>query len=200
VHRYGGKYKSFRKKTPANLDKMKSTFHGKQATGKMSFAPGMVGSPSNQTQRSKGKAIDVVEHVGDSDETNEGGSDDDVECLRAEESRSPPKTVHSSRKRKSEGGTSSDGKRQALMNWSVREEEVNQALAFFRMRENGKQQPSLTKQVQAWLKQHPEVSAMGTDSIWSVMDYIHQHKEENLFLDLDDEFVVRYIRSRGFSM
>ena len=130
---------------PANLDKMKSAFHGKQATGEMSFAPGMVGSPSNQTQRSKGKAVDVVEHVGDSDETNEGGSDDDVECLCAEESRSPPKAVHSSRKRKSEGGTSSDGNRQALMNWSAREEEVNQALAFLRMREKGKQQPSLTK-------------------------------------------------------
>jgi len=185
---------------PANLDKMKSTFHGKQATGEMSFAPGMVGSPSNQTQRSKGKAVDVVEHVGDSDETNEGGSDDDIECFRAEESQSPPKTVHSSRKRKNEGGTSSGGKRQALLSWSSREEEVNQALAFLRMREKGKQQPSLTKQVQARLKQHPEVSAMGTDFIWSVMDYIHQKKEENLFLDLDDEFVVRYIKSRGFSM
>ncbi|KAJ8445783.1 hypothetical protein Cgig2_000963 [Carnegiea gigantea] len=49
LQRYGGKYKSFRKKVPANLDKMKSAFHGKQATGEMSFAPGMVGSPSNQT-------------------------------------------------------------------------------------------------------------------------------------------------------
>ncbi|KAJ8435033.1 hypothetical protein Cgig2_027242 [Carnegiea gigantea] len=38
---------------------------------------------------------------------------------------------------------------------------------------------------------------MGTDFIWSVMDYIHQKKEENLFLYLDDEFVVRYIKSRG---
>ncbi|KAJ8438634.1 LOW QUALITY PROTEIN: hypothetical protein Cgig2_016380 [Carnegiea gigantea] len=103
-------------------------------------------------------------------------------------SRSPPKTVHSSRKRKSEGGTSGDGKRQALLNWSAREEEVNQALAFLRMREKGKQQPSLTKQVQAQLKQHPEVSAMETDFIWNVMDYIHQKTEENLFLDLDDEF------------
>ena len=134
---------------PANLDKMKSAFHGKQPTREMSFAPEIVGSPSNQTQRLKGKTIDVMEHVGGSDETNEGESDDDIECLRAEESRSPPKTVHSSRKRKSEGGTSSDGKRQALLSWSSREEEVNQALAFLRMREKGKQQPSLTKQVQA---------------------------------------------------
>ena len=185
---------------PANLDKMKSAFHGKHATGEMSFAPGMVGSPSNQTQRSKRKAIDFVEHVGDSDDTNKDGSQDGMECVRAEESRSPPKTDHSSRKRKSEGGTSSDGKRQALMSWSSREDEVNQALAFLRMREKAKQQPSLTKQVQARLKQHPEVSAMGTDFIWSVMDYIIQKKEEPLFLDLDDEFVVRYIKSRGFCM
>ncbi|KAJ8443576.1 LOW QUALITY PROTEIN: hypothetical protein Cgig2_020663 [Carnegiea gigantea] len=92
----------------------------------MSFAPGMVGSPSNQTQRSKGMAIDVVEHVGDSDEMNEDGSDDDIRCLRAEESRSPPKTVHSSRKRKSEGRTSCNGKRQALLNWSARERRMDE--------------------------------------------------------------------------
>lgn len=66
----------------------------------MSFAPGMAGSPSNQTQRSKGKGIDVVEHVGDSDETNDDGFDDDIECFRAEESRSPPKIDHKSQVKK----------------------------------------------------------------------------------------------------
>ncbi|KAJ8437656.1 hypothetical protein Cgig2_028594 [Carnegiea gigantea] len=118
LQRFGGKYKSFRKKVPENLEKMKSAFYGKQATGEMSFAPGIVASPSNQTQRSKGKALDMDEHVGDSDKANEDASDADMECLRAEESRSPPKSVHNSRKRKSEGGTSSDGKRQELINWS----------------------------------------------------------------------------------
>jgi len=166
----------------------------KQATGEMSFDPGMVGSPSNQTQQSKGKAIDVVEHVGDSDETNKGGSDDDLECLRAEESRSPPKSVHSFASEKVKAGLP------AMAN-SISERRGGQpSPCFFRMREKGKQQPSLTKQVQARLKQHPKVSTMGTDFIWNVMDYIHQHKEENLFLDLDDEFVVRYIKSRGFFM
>ena len=77
---------------------------------------------------------------------------------------------------------------------------MHQALAIIRMREEAKQQPSLMKQVQAQLKQHPQISAMGSDFIWSVMDYIIQKKEESLFLDLDDEFVVRYIKSRGFSM
>ena len=198
VQRYGGKYKSFRKKVPANLEKMKSAFYGKQATGEMSFAPRMVTSPSNQTQRSTGKALDMDEHIGDSDKANEGGSDAHMECLPAEESQSPPKSVRSSRKRKSEGGTSSDGKRQELLNWSSRDEEVHQALAILRMKKEAKQQPSLTKYVQTRLKQHPQISTMGSDFIWSAMDYIHQKREESLFLDLDDEFVVRYVTSRRF--
>ncbi|KAJ8434238.1 hypothetical protein Cgig2_031902 [Carnegiea gigantea] len=111
-----------------------------------------------------------------------------------------PFTALASEKMKAGLPGSSDGKRQELLNWSAREEEVNQAFAFLRMREKGKQQPSLTKQVQARLKQHPKVSAMGTDFIWSVMDYIHKKRKENLFLDLDDEFVVRYIKSRGMDM
>ncbi|KAJ8428885.1 hypothetical protein Cgig2_021052 [Carnegiea gigantea] len=73
LQRYGWKCKSFRKKVPANLEKMKSAFYGKQATGEMSFAPGMVVSPSNQTQRSTGKARDMDKHIGDSDEANEDG-------------------------------------------------------------------------------------------------------------------------------
>ncbi|KAJ8431551.1 LOW QUALITY PROTEIN: hypothetical protein Cgig2_029580 [Carnegiea gigantea] len=142
----------------------------------MSFAPGMVASPSNQTQRSMGKALDMDEHTGDSDEANEDGSDAHMECLLAEESQSPPKSVHNSRKRKSE------------------DKEVHQALAIIHMRKEAKQQPFLTKQLQAQLKKHPQISAMGSDFIWSVMDYIHQKNEESLFLGLDDEFVIRGIK------
>ncbi|KAJ8448934.1 hypothetical protein Cgig2_030790 [Carnegiea gigantea] len=161
LQRYGGKYKSFRKKVPANLEKMKSAFYEKQATGGMSFAPGMVASPSNQTQQSTGKALDMDEHIGDSDEVNEDGSDAHMECLRLEESQSPPKSVHGSCKRKSEGGTSSAANGKSFLT----DEEVHQALAIIRMREEAKQQPSLTKQVQARLKQHPQISAMGSDFI-----------------------------------
>ncbi|KAJ8432499.1 hypothetical protein Cgig2_003576 [Carnegiea gigantea] len=118
------------------------------------------------------------EHISDSDKANEDGSDAHMECLRVKESRSPPISVHSSRKRKSEGRTSSDGKRQELVNWSSRDEEVHQALAIICMREEAKQQPSLMKQVQARLKQHPQISAIGSDFIWSVMDYIHQKMEK----------------------
>lgn len=84
----------------ANLEKMKSAFYGKQATREMSFAPGMVALPSNHTQRLKGKEIDMDEHIGDSEKANEDGSDVDIECLRAEESRSPPKSLHNSHKQK----------------------------------------------------------------------------------------------------
>jgi len=101
---------------------------------------------------------DMDEHVGHSDEANEGGFDTDIELLGAKESRSPPKSVHSSRRRKSEGGTSTDGKRKEL-------------LAILRMREEAKQQLFLIKQVQAQLKEHPQISAMGSDFIWSVKDY-----------------------------
>ncbi|KAJ8431884.1 LOW QUALITY PROTEIN: hypothetical protein Cgig2_001576 [Carnegiea gigantea] len=137
----------------------------------MSFAPRMVASPSNQAQRSTRKALDMDEHVGDSDEANEG-SNAHTECLRAEESRSPPKSVHNSRKDK----------------------EVPQALAIIHMRDEAKQQLSLTKQLQAQLKQHPQISTMGSDFIWSVMDCIHQKNEKSIFLDLDDEFMIRGIK------
>ncbi|KAJ8423044.1 hypothetical protein Cgig2_021863 [Carnegiea gigantea] len=83
----------------------------------------MVTCPSNQTQGSKGKAIDMDEHVGDSDEANEDGSDADIECLGVEESRSPPKSVHNSRKQKSEGETSSDGKQMDEKDCTMDEED-----------------------------------------------------------------------------
>jgi len=86
VQRFGGKYKSFRKKVLANLEKMKLAFYGKYSNGEMSFAPMMVASPSNHTQTSKGKATDMEEHLRDSDEANEDGSDAEIECLGAEES------------------------------------------------------------------------------------------------------------------
>ena len=106
-----GKYKSFRKKVPANLEKMKPAFYGKHTIGEMSFAPGMVVSRSNQTQQSKGRVIDIEEHVGDSDKANEDDSGADIKYLGVEESRSPPKSVHNSREQKSEGVTSSDSKK-----------------------------------------------------------------------------------------
>ena len=86
VQRYDGKYKSILKKVPGNLEKMRSAFYEKKTTGELSFAPGMVASPSNETQRSTGKALDMDKHIGDIDEANEDGSDPHMECLPEEES------------------------------------------------------------------------------------------------------------------
>ncbi|KAJ8438085.1 hypothetical protein Cgig2_025490 [Carnegiea gigantea] len=57
----------------------------------------------------------------------------------------PGKTFFSPSKRKSEGGTSSYGKRQELLDWSSRDKEVHQALTILRIREETKQRPFLTK-------------------------------------------------------
>ena len=77
---------------------MKSVFYDKHASGEMSFLLGMVASLSNHKQKSKGEMINKEEHVGDSDEVNENGSNaDEIKCLGAEETRSSPRSVHISR-------------------------------------------------------------------------------------------------------
>ncbi|KAJ8452941.1 hypothetical protein Cgig2_014704 [Carnegiea gigantea] len=72
----------YRTKPVRNADKLRYLFFGLHATGRM--------------------------RRGDSDELDQG-NDKEVECQAAEKSRSPPR---SSRKRKSEGGTSESSKRQ----------------------------------------------------------------------------------------
>jgi len=71
-------------------------FYIKDATGKMSFTPSMLASSSNLNQKLKGLVVDIEEHMGGSDEANEGGSVDEVQCISTAESRSPSRSVHSS--------------------------------------------------------------------------------------------------------
>jgi len=113
-------------------------FHGRHATGEMSFSPGMVASHSNVNERMKGLVVDTQEHVGDSDDGDSGGTPDDVDLIQPAESRSPPKTMSCSRKRKSGGGMSSGSKRQAGGGISGMEEEVSNALHILRMREEAR--------------------------------------------------------------
>ncbi|KAJ8427442.1 LOW QUALITY PROTEIN: hypothetical protein Cgig2_022529 [Carnegiea gigantea] len=97
------------KKVPTNLVKMKSTFYGKHATSEMSFALGMVASPINHNQKSKGKAIDMEQHV------------IVIKRMRivpmltsnalVQRKANLPLDVQISHKRKSEARNSSDGKR-----------------------------------------------------------------------------------------
>jgi len=199
AQKFGGKNKSFRTKAPLNLEKLKSAFYGRYATGKMSFASSMFAFGSNLNQKLS-LAVDVEEHMGDSEEGNNGGFASEVQCISATESHSPPKSVHSSRKRKGGGGNSIYGKRQELIDWVLRDDEINRALDILCMREDARQGPLLYKQVQARLKRHLVVSAMGSEFMFSVMDYIVKEKEEQYFVDLDDDLVLMYIQSRGFNI
>ena len=59
----------------------------------MSFSPGMVASGSNVNEKMKGLQVNPVEHVGDSDDGDSGGTPDEIEGIAPTESHSPPKTV-----------------------------------------------------------------------------------------------------------
>ena len=162
LQRYGGKFKLFRKRVPPNVEKLKIAFYGRHATGEMSFAPGMVASHSNVNERMKGMEVDAREHVGDTDDGDGGGAPDDVEFIPPAESRSPLKTMSCGMKRKSGGAMSSEGKRQACGGCSVMDEEVSNALNILRMREEARQGPSLSQQVSARLRIHPDICLLYT--------------------------------------
>ncbi|KAJ8445670.1 LOW QUALITY PROTEIN: hypothetical protein Cgig2_007146 [Carnegiea gigantea] len=163
---------------PANLEKMKLAFHGSMPLMKLASSLEWLLLLAIKPNSQREKRL-----ICDSDKANEDGSDVDIKCLGAEETLSQPKN---------EGGASNDGKRQELLDWSSRNEEVHRSLAILHMREESRQHPSLIKQVQARLKEYPQISAMGLDFICRVMDYIKEKREEKFFLDLDDEFVAGY--------
>ena len=137
----------------------------------MSFSPGMVASGSNVNEKMKGLQVNPVEHVGDSDDGDSGGTPDQSEDIAPAESHSPPKTVSCGRKRKSSGGMSSDGKRQMLGDWEAKDE-VNRALDVLRMREEARQGPTLFKRVQQRLRSHHCFFDKDPEFIWSVLSKI----------------------------
>ncbi|KAJ8445632.1 hypothetical protein Cgig2_018573 [Carnegiea gigantea] len=144
LQRFGGKYNSFCKKVPTNLEKMKSAFMGSTSlvivTKQMRMVPMQ---RSNALVQSK---VDL------------------------------PLEVYTAL-----------GSKKVKAGILVMEKGKNFLIAHQEMR---RQQSSLIKQVQARLKEHPQISAMGSNFIWSVIDYIKKHKEEKFFMDLGDEFVV----------
>ncbi|KAJ8431871.1 hypothetical protein Cgig2_001563 [Carnegiea gigantea] len=172
-----GKYKSFRKKVPANLEKMKSAFYRKHTIGEMSFAPGMVVSPSNQTQQSKGRAIDIEEHVGDSDEANEDDFGADVKCLGVEE-------------------------KCTQLSQAKKDEEVHQALTILRMREELRRQPSLIKQehpyhrigfhmdVMDYIEKHKEEKFFMDLDDGFVVKYDYTMDEEDCTMDEEEDHAI----------
>jgi len=175
-------------------------FHGRHATGEMSFSPGMVASRSNVNARMKGLAVDTQEHVGDSDDGDSGGTPTDVDLIEPAESRSPPKTMSCGRKRKSGGGMSSGSKRQAGGGVSGMEEEVSNALHILRMREETRRNPTLSQQVSARLRNHPEIGQKAPEFIFRILHYIVTQKHEEYFIGLDEDFLVPYIRLAGFDI
>ena len=93
VQKYGGKYKSFHTRAPPHLEKLKSECYEKYATGEVSFAPGTVASGSNLNEKLKGLEVRTVEHVGDSDDDDSGGTLNEVEPLEPAESFTPQHCV-----------------------------------------------------------------------------------------------------------
>uniref|UniRef100_A0A7C9CJT8 Uncharacterized protein n=1 Tax=Opuntia streptacantha TaxID=393608 RepID=A0A7C9CJT8_OPUST len=99
-------------RAPPHLEKLKSAYYRKYATGETGFTLSMVASGSNLNEKLKGLEVHIVEHVGDSDDGDSGGTPNQVEPIAPAESRSPVNIVSCARKRKSAEGMSSDDKRQ----------------------------------------------------------------------------------------
>jgi len=165
----------------------------------MSFSPAMVASGSNVNEKMKGLQVNPVEHVGDSDDGDSGGTPDHSEGIAPAESHSPPKTTSCARKRKSSGGMSSDGKRQMLGDWEAKDE-VKRALDILKQREEARQGPTLFKQVQERLRCHHLFFDKDPRFIWSVLRKIVNISEEQLFLDLDEDLIPAYVESLGFAI
>jgi len=200
LQQYNGKFKSFCRRPPAHVEKLQIAFQGRHATREMSFAPGMIASHSNVNERMKGLEVDTRVHVGDSDDGDSGGTPDDVDFIPPVESRSPSKTMSCGRKRKSVGGMSSGSKRQACGGSSTMEEEVSNALHILRMREEARQGPLLSQLVSARLRNHPDIGQKHPDFIFHILDHIVTEKQEQYFLGLDEDFLVPYVRLRGFDI
>lgn len=158
---------------------MEAVFHGRHATGEMGFSPMMVASASQVNRKNKNVASDLEEHMGDSDEANEDVPNEEVQFIGAAESRSSPRSVHTiSRKRRSEGGTSSDSRRQMreLLDLLERDAQVQ-----IRMKKEARAeltQPSTYQQVLTKLREHPGVAARGPDFIFNVMEYIRREEDQ----------------------
>jgi len=173
VQQWGGRFKSFRERVPPNLDKIKAVVHGRHATGGLSFSPAMGASGSRWRPPQQNLAVDLEEHVGDSDEAEDDECNEQKEVSAGAESRSPPRSIQTNaRKRRSEGGSSGDRRR-------MRQEldaEVHNPLALMRLKAESRLNPppSTYEKVLTKLREHPGVAAKGPDFIFNVMEYIRR--------------------------
>ncbi|KAJ8431350.1 hypothetical protein Cgig2_002073 [Carnegiea gigantea] len=119
-----------------------------------------------------------------SDEANRDDSIDQVQLTAGKESRSPSRSVHTNtRKRRIEGGSSSDRRRlrQEFVDLSVRDAQIQNALNVLRLRNEARvqAQTSTYQQVLTKLRQHPRVAATGPDFIFNVME-MHDEEEHSI--------------------
>lgn len=191
----GGRFRSFHDRVPPNLDKIKAVAHGRHATGDLSFSLAMGASGSERCRVQQDLAVDLEEHVGDSDEAEDDEHNEQTEVSTGAESRSPPKTTQTnSRKRRSEG---SSGDRRRL-----REEldsEVHNALALMRLSAEARLNPppSIYEKVLTKLREHPGVAAKGPDFIFTVMKYIRREQDFEYFVVFNDDDITRYLQVGG---
>ncbi|KAJ8438316.1 hypothetical protein Cgig2_018796 [Carnegiea gigantea] len=112
----GGRFRNFRDRVPPNLDKNKAVVHGTHATRDFSFSPAMGSSGSERCLAQQDLAVDLEEHVGDSDEAEDDEHNEQMEVSAGAES-------------ECWGGSLGD-------RWRLREEldsEVHNALALMRV-------------------------------------------------------------------
>lgn len=108
----GGRIKSFRERVPPNLDKIKAMVHGRHATGDLSFSPAMGASGSQRRGVQQNLPVDLQEHMGDRDQVDEYDYNEQTQLSDGEKSQSPPRSIHTNtRKCRSEGGSSGEGRR-----------------------------------------------------------------------------------------
>ncbi|KAJ8432992.1 hypothetical protein Cgig2_029442 [Carnegiea gigantea] len=189
-------WEKFLKRVPPNLDKIKAVVHGRHATSDLSFSPVMGASGSRHRPVQQNLAVDLEEHVGDSDEAKDDEYNEQTEVSAGAESRSPPRTIQTNaRKRRSEGGSSGDRRR-------MRQEldaEVHNALALMRLKAESRLNPppSTYEKVLTKLREHPGVAAKGPYFIFNVMEYIRREQDFDYFVVFNDDDITRYIQVRG---
>ena len=193
---WGGGFKSFRERVPPNLDKIKAVVYGRHATGDLSFSPAMGASGSRRRPVQQNLAVDLEEHVGDSDEAEDDEYNEQTEVSAGAESRSPPRTIQTNtRKRRSEGGSSGDRR---PMSHEL-DAKVHNALALMRLKVEStlNPPPSTYDKVLTKLREHPGVVAKGPDLIFNVMEYVRHEQDCDHFVVFNDDDITRYLRVRG---
>ncbi|KAJ8434074.1 hypothetical protein Cgig2_007589 [Carnegiea gigantea] len=144
----------------------------------------------------KNLAVDLEEHVGDSDEVEDDEYNEQTEVSAGAESQSPPGTIQTNaRKCRSEGGSSGDRRwlRQEL------DVEVHNALALMHLKAESRLNPppSTYEKVLTKLREHPRVAVKGLDFIFNVMEYIRREQDFDYFVVFNDDDITRYLRVRG---